>query len=55
MGRVWPARVSALVGFLLLLIPAAGAQLPQASDTTSLPTPGAARGFTAICQPLSTT
>ncbi|HEV2223872.1 MAG TPA: RHS repeat-associated core domain-containing protein [Candidatus Acidoferrales bacterium] len=40
----WPARVSAL-GLFLFLIPAAWAQLPQASDTTSPPTPGVGHDY----------
>jgi len=41
----WLARVSALLGLLLLLIPAAWAQLPSASDTTSPPTAGVGHDY----------
>lgn len=41
----WPARISALLGLFLLLIPAAWAQLPQAGDTTSPPTPGVGHDY----------
>lgn len=41
----WPVRVSALLGLFLLLIPAAWAQLPQAGDTTSPPTPGVGHDY----------
>lgn len=44
-GLTWPARVSALLGLFLLLIPAAWAQLPQAGDTTSPPTPGVGHDY----------